>query len=401
MSRCATVAMLLGLIGAVTGCDRKPKQLVPDSALAGVQRAPSTDSIDEEPPQMELPAPPFHLPVPKQLPAEHNGVDLSKIDPNDLEEMAMVAALRCDLETALATQFWAVKKGAVDSQCHLAWFYAQNKMIDEAIYWFQQAASAEGVDAYRASEDPALDLLRGDPRYSEVVRFLRRCNRYWEDRDHHRPMVVLPKGFDRSKTSPVIVNLYFLDSRPDQFCGRPAQELADNVGIPVICVSDARPIERFSGHWSQDPVANAKLMDAVLMQIADRVTIARGGIILLGFAAGARTALELASRDPDRYAGAVAVSPFADGPNIAAEPSPKLRGRRFVIATGAEPGAHLVETVQRYRDWLDRANAEVQQAKMEDQFGRRFSRSFDQQLTKWVAFILSKNESPGAPDRKK
>jgi pimeloyl-ACP methyl ester carboxylesterase len=203
-------------------------------------------------------------------------------------------------------------------------------------------------------------------------------------------MIFLPKGFDRSKPTPVIVNLYFLDHRPDQFCGRPAQELANSVGVPIICVSDARPIERYPGPWGEDPAAAAKRIEAVLGEVADRVTVVPEGVIALGFSTGAILALELACRHPERYAGAIAISPFGVAPLDTVETEPKLRGRRFLLATDADPSDLDTRNIQECREQLDRAGVDVRHEKMDDQFGRKFTPAFDRKLAGWVAFVLSK-----------
>ena len=385
MGRGITAATFLALIAASTGCDTKPKQLVSADAAAAVQPAPAPVENDPEP---EVPKPPIDLPAPKDLPAIHDGEDLSKLAAEELEERAMLAALRSDFKAALAAQFWAVKKGAVDAQYNLACFYAQNQHLDEAIYWLQQAALTEGVDGGRAISDPLLDPLFPDPRCRDIARFLGRCNRYWQDTSHHQPMVFLPKGFDKAKPTPVVLSLYFLDNRPDQFCGRPLQELADAVGLPFICVTDARPVELYGGVGA-GPAADSRV-NAILDRVADRVTVLRGGVIALGFSTGAQLALGAASRDSDRYAGAILVTPISAGPDDSGEPPANLRARRFVLATNADPGHFTLQNVRGCRDWLDRAGANVREEQMDDQFGRKFTAAFDRRLAEWARFILAK-----------
>jgi dienelactone hydrolase len=388
MARSWFAVLMFAAAVSITACDREP-------AARPVTQLPEKWA---PPPPLdapkELPKPPLDLPKPKDLPAVHDGIDLSKKGADELVEMAMMAGARRDNKTALAAQFWAVQKGAVDAQLFLADVYALNEQYDEAFYWLQQAAINEGVDVRRLAPDGLyLDSLRDDRRYPKVIEFLGQCNAYWAEPSHQHPMVVIPANFEKTKPSPVIVSFYFLDSRPDQFCGKVLQEMADKIGLPFICVTNARPLERCAGSWQVfSPDELAKRTEAVLAEVADRVTISPGGVITLGFSGGADLALQVAAREPNRYCGAIAleVSPLGEPQLANLEPSDKLKRSRFIIATGGDPGKSTVSSGERYRDWLRNAGAEVKLSILQQIGGRQLQDGSEKQFREWVAFILQK-----------
>jgi len=367
----------------LTSCDVKPSRGPMVSSPAAV--------VGEEeamgPVPKELPKAPLDVPVPKALASTHNGTDLSKEDTDELASLAREAASRDDYKTALAAQFWAVKKGN-DGLYDLACYYARNQLHDEAFYWLQQASLTEGVDAQHASTDSDLQTLRRDPRYTEVAKFLRQCSAYWSHSDKKQTLVYLPQGFDKSKPSPVVITLHGRGSRPDHFFGAATQEMANENKLPFICVSGTKPTGPKSFVWSDSARENANRIDAAIKEVEDRIKIAPGRIIAIGFSEGAQVALEVAARDPDRFAGAIGMSPGADFHLNQVQPAPALKTRRFVVTIGGKEHPGNVALARQDRDWFQKAGVQVQHITFPG-VGHMLPRDFDERFPKWVEFILS------------
>jgi len=383
MRRTIAAAAILGLLAGLTACDRlKPKPVTDSGRVA----KPETSADDPAP--NELPKPPEAVAAPKDLPAVHGGKDLSKVDPDELVALARQAAARNDYKTALAAQFWAVKQGN-DGHYDLACYYARNRQHDEAIYWLQRAAQTEGVDAQHAGQDEDLETLRRDPRWAAVHRYLRQCAAYWSKSGKTTTLVYVPKGFDKKKPSPVIVTLHGRGSRPDHFFGEETQGLADELKIPFVCVSGTRPTGPKAFVWAADGTdADNKRVDAALAEAADKVTVAPGKVIAIGFSEGAQVALEVAARDPDKFAGGIGMSPGADFHLNQVTPTPPLKERRFVVTIGGSEHPGNVMLARQDRDWFQRAGIQLQYITV-PRGGHSLPPHFTDQLPKWVAFILT------------
>jgi len=373
----------LALCAALAGCDFKPKPMGPAGPAATPVAGPEADG----PAPKELPKPPEAIDPPKALPATHNGRDLSKLDADELASMARAAAARNDYKTALAAQFWAVKKGD-DGGYDLACYYARNGLHTEAIYWLQQAAQTDGVDHQHAGQDEDLETLHKDPRWPGVLRYLRQCSAYWKTSGKTTTLVYVPKGFDKTKPSPVIVTLHGRGSRPDHFFGEGTQDLADELKLPFVCVSGTRPTGPKAFVWAADGTdADNKRLDAALAEAADRITVAPGKVITVGFSEGAQVALEVAARDPEKYAGGIGMSPGADFHLDRVTPSAKLKERRFVVVIGGAEHPGNVALARQDRDWFQKAGIQARYVTV-PRGGHSLPPDFTDQFPKWVDFIL-------------
>jgi predicted esterase len=385
MRRHVTLLTILALAAAVAGCNDKMPAPVTNGPTGGPVDVGGRGDIGPAP--KELPKPPVALDQPKDLPANHNGTDLSKEDPDDLVAMARAAAEKNDYKTALAAQFWAVKQGE-DGRYDLACYYARNQMHSEAIYWIQKAAETEGVDADHAAEDEDLTTLRRDPRWAGVNRFLRQCTAYWKVSGKTTTLVFVPEKFDKKKPSPVIVTLHGRGSRPDHFFGAGTQALADSLGIPFVCVSGTKPTGPKAFVWAVSGDEDAKRIDAALAEAADRITVAPGKVITIGFSEGAQVAVEVAARDPEKYAGGISMSPGADFFLDQVRPAAKLKERRFVVTIGSKEHPGNVMLARQDRDWLQKNAASVNYITFPG-IAHTLPADFSERLPKWISYILN------------
>ena len=292
------VAVLAG-----SGCDRAGPQPVAEAVAPALG--------EDGPAPTELPTPPLNLPVPSPMAAVQGERDFSKMGRDELSLIAQDADEEGAFKVALIAQYWAVRKGD-DGYYDLARYYARNSLTNAALYWLQQAALKTGADARQADEDEDLATVRQDPSYAAVAVFLRRCEAYWRTHGKSATLLYRPAGFNASKPTAIVVCLHGRGSRPDHFFGKTTQALADAIGIPIVSVSGTQPTGPKSFVWAVDAVKDQARLDAALKEISDRVTVAPGKIVAIGFSEGAQVAVELAARDPARYAGAIAISPGAD-----------------------------------------------------------------------------------------
>ena len=120
------------------------------------------------PPAPPAPKPPLALAAPPDQPKLLGKDDLSAADADELSGLANQAAEARNYKLALQAQYWAVKKSG-GGRYNLACYYARAKKPDEALYFLQEAAALEGVEAGDARKDDDLAGLRRDPRFEPVL----------------------------------------------------------------------------------------------------------------------------------------------------------------------------------------------------------------------------------------
>ncbi len=208
--------------------------------------------------------------------------------------------------------------------------------VDEALYWLQRGAIDDGVNVDDVTDDLDFNTVVADARWSELQAFCLRVRRYYAHHPVEVEAVAVPRGYRAGTPIPLLIALHGLGDGATQFFGAmEGQEAADVFGVAIVSVSGtiARGPHHFA--WAEDPARDLARIDRALAKLRDRVTIADGKVALLELLAGAQLAVELAARHPERFAGAIGLSPGTltertlDG--LAAEPAT----RRFVVAAGA------------------------------------------------------------------
>jgi predicted esterase len=61
--------------------------------------------------------------------------------------------------------------------------------------------------------------------------------------------------------------------------------------------------------WSEDVALDTKQVKVALENVKDRLTVKPGVVIALGFSQGAQLVIEISVRDPELFAGAIALCP--------------------------------------------------------------------------------------------
>lgn len=336
--------------------------------------------------QTEKPVPPVTLPEPPAPVANVNGKDLTKLESHALLNQAGKSAAKGNYQDAVVYQYWATQKTHAD-RYNLACYYARINAVDAAFYWLQAAALDEGLDAEYANVDDDLDSLRRDPRWGKVQRFLHDCGRYWEQSGVAKTVLVRPKAYKEDLPITVVVWLHGLGSRPDDFVTNDLQDLADELNVAFVGVSGTIPRGKRSFVWSEDPARDARRIQDALIEVADRVQ--PGLLIAMGFSQGAQVGLEVAIRDPERFAGAIVMSPGTRSPAKLREvkPSPLLAQRGFVVVCGAQEHPGNVALAAEDARWLQTAKAQVRHKPYPGMSAHTFPPDFVERFPEWVRLI--------------
>jgi predicted esterase len=351
-----------------------------------------------EPVPTMLPNPPLSLTPPPTPSAMSTSVDVHEQDPGLLARRARAAATKGDYPLAVQLQHGAVADG-VRGKYDLACYYGRVGQIDASLYWLQRAID-EGVDPKWAERDPDLAKIRADPRWGTIRIFLREAARYWAGSGLKQTRVVIPKGYTRGQPIPVVIGLHGMGSIPDDLAGEGLQGTADALSIAFVSASGTIPNGPSSFHWAESADSDDARLDDALKEVSDRVTIAPGKIILIGFSQGAQMAAEIAARRPEKYLGAIVMSPGTQKDlalqDLVAKPA--LAQRRFVIVVGA--GEHPGNVARAATDAraLRGAHADVFHKAYEGMTVHSFPPDFTSALPVWIRYILGSGpKPPGEP----
>jgi len=335
----------------------------------------------------EKPAPPLDLKTPDPLPAKIGDTQLDKLDAGELYALARAAAGENSYHLAAIAQYWHVKKSG-ENRYDLACYLARLDKLDAAFYWLQLAASEEGVNSRHAASVSYLEPLRKDPRWEKVARYFEDCNRYFEQVTPPRTVLILPTGYRKETPIPAVLYLHGYASNPDDFVNPAAQAHADKLNVALIGSSATLAKGPRSFVWARDHDADLKRIRAALAEVADRVTIAKGQIVTLGFSQGAQVGLEIAVRFPEEFAGSILLSAGSQSNLDKVEPSPLLAHRGFVLSVNALERPGTVKLTADDAQWLQGAKAKVIHKEYPGVAGHTFPADFDERFPEWVKFVL-------------
>lgn len=336
----------------------------------------------------EKPTPPLKLEKPPAPASVANGRDLSKMSWAELRRVAADAEHRGDYVTAVPFQHWAIQKGLDGGQYDMACYYSRIANVAASLYWLQRAGLEEGVDPKWAGEDSDLELVRRDSRWPVLSKYLFQCADYWEKNGQPATVLILPKNYVKGQPITLLVGLHGLGHNPAGFM-EGYQTDADDLNIAFVGVSGTLPRGKTRFAWSQEHARNAARLDAAFKEIADRVTVQPGNVILFGFSQGAQVAAELAIRDPKKYAGAIVLSPGGlPDPDASVFVPGKMR-QGYVLAVGAREHPGNVRLTAEYARLCRTAGAQVRHKEYPGVAQHNLPPDFLDVLPDWIDFILA------------
>lgn len=379
MSGCDAVATgMFGMIPAAqqsTDASAVPEELAKNPATTETSR----------------PVAPFTIVEPPAESSEFGDNDLSKLEADRLGGAALAASADGEYDDAVQLQYWAVKNGdGSDGLYNLACFYSLAGKADASFYWLQLAAEKQGVDPDWAGEDSDLKNIRKDSRWPKVRNYLRAWNAHWGTSTLSETTLVVPKGYDPATPIPVIVGLHGMGSRASHFVDDDFQDWADELNVAFVGVSGTQPQGPTSFVWSEDPDRDLQRIDDAFAEIKDRLSPKQGQIALFGFSQGAMMAAEIAARHPDRFAGALVMSPGGNGnANIAAITKTGDHQRQgFVCVCGAREAFGNVLMTKRYARDLTSLGCRVEHLPYPGMKDHSFPPDFAKKFPEWIAFML-------------
>jgi predicted esterase len=358
---------------APTACDRGPIPATMPTDGAGAKPAP--------PLYIETPLPP-----PTML---DTGEDLRTIPEARLVLLARRLEKAKDYPHAAILQYWIVQR-TNSGQYDLARFLSRSGTLDPAFYWLQVAALEEGVDPNDADRNEDLAALRADTRWNDVRTYLGACSHYFEASGARHTTLLLPAGYRNGTPIAAVVWLHADRSSPEEFVNESLQRHADALNVAILGVSGTVPYGPRKFVWTMDADRDAKRIRDGLAEVSDRVTAKPGHVIAIGFAQGAQVGVEIAVRNPEEFAGAIALSPNGDTHLQDVKPSPLLARRGFVITNGADEADGIVRLAAYDFAWLRDAKAQVRHKDYPGIHDHALPLDFHARFPEWVKWIEQK-----------
>jgi predicted esterase len=321
----------------------------PGDALAAVD-----GDVENVAGPIEKPTPPFAMARPEPQP-----VPLPDFELEDYSAFELAMAARQSIEQekpglAAIFQRLAVEKGS-DQFYNLACYESLAGRIDESIYWLQEAGLKEGVSIDWSQEDSDLENLRDDPRWNRVLAFLKQCGRYWAASGTDDHQLVLPANYD-GEPIPVMVWLHGMGDRAESYVFEELQEIADTNRVAFVSVSGTVVNGPTSFSWAGSMPKNEQRIDAALAKFADQLKPKEGQIALGGFSQGGQVAGELAAKRPERYSGALIMSPGGfDFSLDDLDPNERHKQQTIIAVCGAGEHPGNVRLTGKYADWFREA----------------------------------------------
>ena len=303
--------------------------------------------------------------------------------------LANQAAEARNYKLALQAQYWAVKKSG-GGRYNLACYYARAKKPDEALYFLQEAAALEGVEAGDARKDDDLAGLRRDPRFEPVLTYLKAASDHAALSTPPQSLCYLPANFDASKPTPVVLLLHGRGSRPADFLGTQTQVYADKIGAPIVSVSGPNATGPKSFVWAVDYAKDHARLDEAVQKHASESKFQpdAGRFVAVGFSEGAQVGLDVALRYRDYYAGAIAMSPGAAHQLEQFTPHPEHKKRLYILTVGQSEALGNRNLAETDRSNLTRWGIPVELVTV-PKGGHALPPDFDAKFPEWVARILA------------
>lgn len=345
------------------------------------------------------PLPPLKLPVPPPPSSRMGRFDLTTLDVRELMTAARQFGEKGDFRRAIQCQYQAVVKDH-SGQYNLACYYSLAGRVPESLYWLQVGAQEESADADWATRDSDLVNVRNDPRWPVLLVYLRDYQTYWAKADISETSLVLPRNAAPGQALPVFIGLHGMGHNAHGFVDAEMyQSLADSMQVAFLGVSGTVVRGRTHFVWSEDPVKDLARIDAALKEVTDRLTPAPGQAVLFGFSQGGLVSAELAARHPDRFAGAIIMSPGGNSSvqisEVMARPEHKRQG--IVAVCGAGEQAGNVTRTNEYAAAFEKLGARVYLKLYPDVKTHRFPADFVEKLPAWGKFILDPQAPVPAP----
>jgi predicted esterase len=212
--------------------------------------------------------------------------------------------------------------------------------------WLLACANAGWAGLRSFETDSDLDAVRAEPVYAQALEIVKQARQraFVAFQDKARAaevLTLLPPNHDASKATPLIIALHGSGGTGADMADQ-WKSIAARNGAILVCPDALRPLGQ-GYQWMFRDESDWLVMD-VIQRAKAKHNIDPDRVILTGFSQGANTALELATRHPEAFAGVVIIAghyepdinPFPKGPGGAGGADAKLPPFALLIGANDE-----------------------------------------------------------------
>jgi predicted esterase len=167
------------------------------------------------------------------------------------------------------------------------------------------------------------------------------------------------------------------------------QEIADRLGIAIVGFPATTELDDETQQWSEEPAADNAYIQERLRELAQRHHFDVDRVALFGFSQGAMVAADLCTRFPDRYAGAIIMSPGGiTGPHPAETQQPRHKDLVFWVTCMADEHPANVNLTRAYATHLAALGSKVTKIEYPGIAKHTRPPDFQQRFPEWISAIL-------------
>ncbi|MBL8746128.1 MAG: dienelactone hydrolase family protein [Phycisphaerae bacterium] len=219
---------------------------------------------------------------------------------------------------------------------NLALAYEQSGDPAKAAEWLVTAGRDGFAGATVVSTTPELENARKQPRYKEAIELIR-ANRarqfeaFKAEAEKTEPMVILPPRYDPSKPAPLIIALHGTGGTGKQMADA-WRATASRFGAVLVCPDALRPAG--SGYHWMFIDESEWLVLRTLEWTKTKYPIDDSKVILTGFSQGANVTMQVTTKHPDLFDGAIVCCGHYEPHAQPLPEKPPARWPRYVLLTG-------------------------------------------------------------------
>jgi predicted esterase len=208
-------------------------------------------------------------------------------------------------------------------------------------------------------------------------------------RDQPMTTIHLPTGAGPETPLPTLIWMHGFGADPWLADSLAMKRVAESRGVAVIGVSATLPMDDEGYTWSEDLGRDLSRLDEALAERADEFRPEPSRTVLMGFSQGAAVGTALAMAHPDRFAGAISLSPGSlRDPPVAAARSPLHESQGYVLRVGAGEHPSNVLRAQTQAREARAVKADVDLVIVDGQAEHTFPEGWSSDLGGWMGSIL-------------
>lgn len=421
------------LVAALLACKKRGSPSAPVSSARPPKPSPAAPSA--------LPAPPLSIAPPPALPSASSDPPLAEVPSKRLAAYALHLERQGEYEAGRRYQYWAVSSGDGSGAYSLAWFEAKLGNLEAALYWLQAAARHDPFHAVDVRREKAFEAVLRDPRWPALASYIDSCARYFEAWPTYNDMLAVPSAFRRESPAPsgsatppspsaprpsprssaaarasaealkqarpnapvvLLVWLHGTGSVPDDF-ETVMEATAGDAGWLSVAVSGTLGAGAHAYRWSEDPERDFARVEEAIRRLDEYSTVTPRRVIIGGFSQGAQVAVELAVRHPERFFGAIALSPgLQHAKALQFQRPPSVEGQRFILLAGDGEHPLTLAMARTDSERLQAWGAQTQLIIVPGMDVHGFPADLTERLRGWVPYLMggaAPTADPSAPAR--